>query len=85
MRRAAIGGIKDDVQVAGETGGAPARVEPGRVMASAAAPSRPARVAPPHLRPLAELDDRPALETRLPLLILLGLGLLVGVQVVLAL
>ncbi|HEY8376091.1 MAG TPA: hypothetical protein VIK91_06360 [Nannocystis sp.] len=54
-------------------------------MASATLPSRPVRPAPLRLRPLAELDDRPGLETRLPLLILLGLGLLVGVQVVLAL
>ena len=39
----------------------------------------------PLLRPIDEVADKPGLETRLPLLILLALGVLVAVQVLLAL
>jgi len=48
-------------------------------------PRRKVRTGPLQLRPQDDLDDRPGLESRLPLLILLGLGLLIVVQVVLAL
>ena len=49
-----------------------------------AVPRRQVRSGPLVLRPIDEASDRPGLETRLPLLILLGLGVLVGVQVYLA-
>lgn len=44
-------------------------------------PRRKVRTGPLHLHAIEELEDKPALETRLPLLILLGLGVLVAVQV----
>lgn len=50
-----------------------------------ARPRHKVRTGPLQLRPQDDLDDRPGLESRLPLLILLGLGLLIVVQVVLAL
>lgn len=74
--------------MAGETGGAVRRaaapVEPGQPVDVVVA-RRQVRTGPLHTRPIDELDDKPGLEARLPLLILLGLGLLVAVQVFLAL
>lgn len=80
--------------MADETGGA----EPRRVVAAvrparpeveadvdAVAPRRQIKTGPLHLRAIDELEDQPGLETRLPLLILIGLAVLVGVQVILAL
>lgn len=43
-------------------------------------PRRKVRTGPLQLRAIDELEDKPGLETRLPLLILLGLGVLVAVQ-----
>lgn len=48
-------------------------------------PRRKVRTGPLHLHAIDEIEDKPALETRLPLLILLGLGVLVAVQVFLTL
>lgn len=72
------------MQVAGDTGravGRAATVESADVVV----PRRPIHTGPLHVRPLEKLGDRPDFESRLPLLILLGLGVLVGVQVYLAL
>lgn len=70
--------------MADETGGAvrprvavPAALEDDGVVV----PRRKVRTGPLHLHAIEELEDKPALETRLPLLILLGLGVLVAVQV----
>lgn len=73
--------------MAGNTGRAVRRVaapaEPGRVTGDVLVARRQVRTGPLHTRSV-EFDDRSGLETRLPLLILLGLGVLVGVQVFLA-
>ncbi|MCY0988308.1 hypothetical protein OV079_37410 [Nannocystis pusilla] len=58
--------------------------EPGREVVDVFVARRHVRTGPLHVRPLGDVDDRSGLETRLPLLILLGLGVLVGVQVYLA-
>lgn len=81
--------------MADETGGAeprrhvvatrPARVAVDDGDADVALPRRQIKTGPLHLRAIEELEEQPGLETRLPLLILLGLGVLVAVQVVLAL
>ncbi len=47
-------------------------------------PRREVKTGPLHLRTIEELEDQPGLETKLPLLILLGLAVLVAVQVILA-
>jgi hypothetical protein len=76
------------VQVADETGGAvrprvavPALEDDGVDVADVVVPRRKVRTGPLHLHAIDEIEDKPALETRLPLLILLGLGILVAVQV----
>ncbi|MCY1057041.1 hypothetical protein [Nannocystis sp. SCPEA4] len=61
-----------------------APVEPGREVVDVLVARRQVRTGPLRTRPLDDVDDRSGLETRLPLLILLGLGVLVGVQVYLA-
>lgn len=53
--------------------------------ADVAVPRRQIKTGPLHLRTIEELEEQPGLETRLPLLILLGLGVLVAVQVFLTL
>ncbi|MDC0671331.1 hypothetical protein [Nannocystis radixulma] len=61
-----------------------APVEPGREVVDVLVARRQVRTGPLRTRPLDDVDDRSGLETRLPLLILLGFGVLVGVQVYLA-
>ncbi|MBZ5715501.1 hypothetical protein [Nannocystis pusilla] len=61
-----------------------ATVEPGREVVDVLVARRQVRTGPLRTRPLDDVEDRSGLETRLPLLILLGLGVLVGVQVYLA-
>ena len=72
--------------MADETGGAvrprvavPAALEDDGV--DVVVPRRKVRTGPLHLHAIDELEDKPALETRLPLLILLALGVPVAVQV----
>lgn len=73
--------------MAGDTGRSARQatpVEPGREPIGVVVPRRQIRSGP-LLRPIDEVADKPGLETRLPLLILLALGVLVAVQVLLAL
>lgn len=93
LRRPLVGGITKDVQMADQTGVASRRREPSASVAWEPRAARPAdadvavqahrqvRTGPLRLHTIEVLDRDPGLETRLPRLILFGIGVLAAIQI----